>query len=53
MKKNIITAIILLSATMLNAQDKKMDKIADLYQKQDFENCIVAATIPTGRCGSR
>ena len=43
MKKNIITAIILLSSTMLNAQDKKMDKIADLYQKQDFENCIVAA----------
>ena len=43
MKKHFFTAIILLSAIMLNAQDKKMDKIAELYQKQDFENCIVAA----------
>ena len=43
MKKTLITALILAVSSSLNAQDKKMDKIADLFQKQDYENCIIYA----------
>lgn len=43
MKKTLITTLFLAVSTSLIAQDKKMDKIADLYQKQDFENCIINA----------
>jgi len=43
MKKHLITALLLVVSASLSAQDKKMDKIAELYNKQDFENCIVNA----------
>ena len=43
MKKTLITALLIACSAALSAQDKKMDKIADLYQKQDYENCIVYA----------
>ena len=43
MKKHLITALLLVVSASLSAQDKKMDKIAELYNKQDFENCILNA----------
>ena len=43
MKKTIIAAMLVAVSASLSAQDKKMDKIADMYNNQDFENCIINA----------
>ena len=43
MKKTIIAAMLVAVSASLSAQDKKMDKIAEMYNNQDYENCIINA----------